>query len=302
MDDVTTIAHEAAYKRCGILHCDISPSNILISENDDGGLLIDWDLCKNVNSTEHNARRTVRIGCLLICTAVLMNWNQGTWQFMAADLVSDPGISQTFVHDLESAFYVMYWLSLKYLPSSYPPSIRGQILAEVFNPPPIDSPLSPSSNHGSLDSCGNGSKANWMANSGIINHYRFTGNDPLSLLLSSLKDMLGLRHVNSAIIKAIFDKVKPMLDSSKEFSDIVREEFSNDVEYSRVLEEFEKALQEEWPRDDSAQLQEIILPSRYQMAAIYGSKRSRTSMSESHNSLLIHSKPVRSSSSKRQKK
>jgi hypothetical protein len=73
MDDVTTIAHEAAYTRCGILHRDISPSNILISDNVDGGLLIDWDLCKNVNSTEHKARcaaRTVRIEHLLACTAV----------------------------------------------------------------------------------------------------------------------------------------------------------------------------------------------------------------------------------------
>ncbi|KAN0114005.1 hypothetical protein V8E52_007154, partial [Russula decolorans] len=93
------IAHEAAYTRCGILHRDISPSNILISDNVDGGLLIDWDLCKN-----HVLQ--------------LMNWNQGTWQFMAADLIKDPTISQTFVHDLESAFYVMFWLSLKYLPNS----------------------------------------------------------------------------------------------------------------------------------------------------------------------------------------
>jgi serine/threonine protein kinase len=130
MDDVTTIAHKAAYTCCGILHHDISPSNILISDNYDSGLLIDWDLCKNVNSTEHKARhaaRMVRIERLLVCTAVLMNWNQGTWQFMAADLISDPTISQTFVYDLESAFYVMFWLSLKYLPNSYDPSARGTV-------------------------------------------------------------------------------------------------------------------------------------------------------------------------------
>jgi hypothetical protein len=58
-----------------------------------------------------------------------MNWNQGTWQFMAADLIKDPTISQTFVHDLESAFYVMFWLSLKYLPNSYAPSKRGSVLS-----------------------------------------------------------------------------------------------------------------------------------------------------------------------------
>jgi serine/threonine protein kinase len=145
MDKVTTIAHEAAYTHCGILHHDISPSNILISDNYDGGLLNDWDLCKNVNSIEHKAcrtARTVRIECLLVCTAVLMNWNQCTWQFMAADLISDPTISQTFVHDLESAFYVMFWLSFKYLPNSYKPSKRGLVLSTVFNLIPVDSPLS----------------------------------------------------------------------------------------------------------------------------------------------------------------
>jgi serine/threonine protein kinase len=201
MDDVTTIAHEAAYTHCSILHRDISPSNILISDNYDCGLLIDWVLCKNVNSTEHKARRAarmVRIERLLVCTAVLMNWNQGTWQFMAADLISDPIISQTFVHDLKSAFYVMFWLSLKYLPNSYDPSAHGTVLSTVFNPTPVDSllsrmrPIKPISHHnfGSRRRPGNNSKVQWMAYEDDVDFLKVTGNNPLSGLLLLLKKLL----------------------------------------------------------------------------------------------------------------
>jgi hypothetical protein len=165
-----------------------------------GGLLIDWDLCKDTKSTENKARRaarTVRIERLLIYTAVLMNWNQGTWQFMAADLIANPGISQTFVHDLESAFYVMFWLSLKYLPSSYRPDKRGSVLNAVFNPIPVDSLLSlnlllSSTNLGSNLNRGNNCKVNWMANSDDVLHFKVTRNTPLSSLLLRLKNLLGL--------------------------------------------------------------------------------------------------------------
>lgn len=72
----TPVAHESAYK-CGILHRDISPGNILITSdnNFDGGLLIDWDLCKDLNSQvsgPRRAARTVRMKFLLI-RWVLMN-------------------------------------------------------------------------------------------------------------------------------------------------------------------------------------------------------------------------------------
>lgn len=297
---VTTIAHEVAYLRCGILHRDISPSNILISEgNDGGGLLIDWDLCKNVNSTEHKARRaarTVRTEPLLICTAVLMNWNQGTWQFMAADLIADPKISQTFVHDLESAFYVMFWLSLKYLPNSYSPSKRGSVLSSVFNPIPVDSPLSrmdSPTNLGSLHDRGNDSKVNWMANSEDVESFKVAGNDPLSGLLLSLKNMLGPRHVSANTVNAVLAQL----------DDTLREKFSRmrSVEYSQFRDKLDSALKEQWPHDDSAQLQEINLPSNLQIGALSGSKRSRSIFFASHNSQPVHSEPVRSSNSKRQK-
>jgi serine/threonine protein kinase len=57
----TPVAHESAYK-CGILHRDISPGNILITSdnNFDGGLLIDWDLCKDINLQGDKPRRAAR--------------------------------------------------------------------------------------------------------------------------------------------------------------------------------------------------------------------------------------------------
>ena len=67
----TPVAHKSTYK-CGILHCDISPGNILITpgNNFDGGLLIDWDLCKDMNSQvggPRHAAHTVSIILEYVC-------------------------------------------------------------------------------------------------------------------------------------------------------------------------------------------------------------------------------------------
>jgi hypothetical protein len=122
-----------------------------------------------------------------------MKWNQDTWQFMAANLIAYPEISQTFLHDLESAFYIMFWLSLKYLPSFYNPSKHGLVLSSMFNPIPINSPLiwrHSSTNLNSLHNRSTNSKVNWMANLMDVDYFKVTENSPLSSLLLSLKSIL----------------------------------------------------------------------------------------------------------------
>jgi hypothetical protein len=57
------LALEDAYK-AGILHCDFSPGNIIIS-NDGTGLLIDWDLSKPVSSASETPRCATQTVCLL---------------------------------------------------------------------------------------------------------------------------------------------------------------------------------------------------------------------------------------------
>ena len=76
-ESYTPIAHESAYK-CGILYHDISPRNILImsDSNFKGGLLIDWDLSKDMNSQMDRPRHTVHTVSIkfLSIRRALMNW------------------------------------------------------------------------------------------------------------------------------------------------------------------------------------------------------------------------------------
>ncbi|KAI9436787.1 hypothetical protein BJY52DRAFT_1130340, partial [Lactarius psammicola] len=101
------VAYKAAFD-AGILHQDISAGNIMIVDNDEpnirGGMLIDWDLSKVIDLHKSNT------ACQYMRT--------GTWQFMAADLVQRSSIPHTFIHNLESAFWVMLWVVILYMPSS----------------------------------------------------------------------------------------------------------------------------------------------------------------------------------------
>jgi hypothetical protein len=176
-----------------------------------------------------------------------MNWNQGTWQFMAADLIKDPTISQTFVHDLESAFYVMFWLSLKYLPNSYAPSKRGLVLSTVFNPIPVDSLLSPilptnsdsDHNSDSHSESGIGSKVDWMANNDDVDIFKVTGNNPLSVLLPSLKKLLRFRHVSANMIS---DTINTIFNEGPDPDLLLKFSKKRNVEYSQVLKRLDDAL------------------------------------------------------------
>ncbi|KAM6490106.1 hypothetical protein JOM56_014425 [Amanita muscaria] len=164
--------HEGALK-LKILHHDISSANILIMDkptskgHKDGGLLIDWDLCKKIDENEKPRQFT----------------RTGTWQFMAADLVLDPKKPHTFVHDLESAFFVLLLQSLQYLPSSWCEDTRNSIIQTVFNPPVFG-------NSGGIN------KLTFMQSKATKSmKLSFNNNEPLSDLIQNLQVALHVRHV-----------------------------------------------------------------------------------------------------------
>ncbi|KAL4062380.1 hypothetical protein V8B97DRAFT_1857802, partial [Scleroderma yunnanense] len=93
----------AAAFRLANIHCSTSFGNIMIlPDEQDGftkGLLIDWDLCKDV--TKLGARR---------------HDQTETWQFMSAALLRDVNKQHTIADDLESLLHVLTWTTLCYVP------------------------------------------------------------------------------------------------------------------------------------------------------------------------------------------
>ncbi|KAF8498044.1 hypothetical protein F5888DRAFT_1567446, partial [Russula emetica] len=97
----------------------ISPGNILIACNDEldhndpheskiqGGLLINWDLSKVIDRDDEHSGSTAR-----------QQTRTGTWQFMAAELIECPKIRHTFIHDLESFFWVLMWIVVTQVPTT----------------------------------------------------------------------------------------------------------------------------------------------------------------------------------------
>jgi Fungal protein kinase len=68
--------------------------------------------------------------------------SQGTWEYMAGDLVFDPTTSHSFVHDLESAFWVLFSQVLRYMPVSWGPTQCTHVLKNIMNPESYKNPSS----------------------------------------------------------------------------------------------------------------------------------------------------------------
>lgn len=105
---------------------------------------------------------------------------QGTWQFMAADLIEQPDLAQTFIHDIESAFFVLLWMAICYVESTWDTSHRSSFVNIIFNPPVFG------------DS-GGSTKAMFMR-SDEQEIPKFPKNRPLAQLLTQLKLSLSYRH------------------------------------------------------------------------------------------------------------
>ena len=90
------LGHRSLLLKAGILHRDISIGNILLTETEDDGFLIDLDLAIRVKGHEPSGAPS----------------RTGTKVFMSIGALL--GDQHTFMHDLESFFWVFFWICIHY--------------------------------------------------------------------------------------------------------------------------------------------------------------------------------------------
>ncbi|KAI0690797.1 hypothetical protein BC835DRAFT_1521480 [Cytidiella melzeri] len=100
------IAHEEAWLKAEILHCDISTNNIMrVVDQDDEkdenveGILNDWDLCKFKSDLGEQATQ---------CS------HPGTWEFMSATSLKYPFKPSELADDLEGFIHVITYCGLQF--------------------------------------------------------------------------------------------------------------------------------------------------------------------------------------------
>ena len=178
--------------------------------------------------------------------------HQGTWQFMAVDLVMNPKVTQTEEHDLESVFWILLWMCLSYMKTIMPPGLRADILNNIMSPRVHDG------------SSGMG-KANFMA-SGISLKYLTAPNCPMANLLKALHRLLGKPHQSPQDLPSA-SPAPDMMQSEAEHTvegatvDAARRD---KVKHEEVLKTLESFIRKEgWPGNDLAMTQERVVSKEY---------------------------------------
>jgi len=191
-----------------------------------------------------------------------ISFRQGTWQFMAADLVQYPNIPQTFVHDFESFFWVLLWMVLTRLKTSWTAATVSSFIGGTMNPRVYSG-------------TGGQQKTHFMQVYSLPDHFQIPGNPALRSVLAGLHSLLGARY-RAPSSKAPGPYEKKM--SEERYQQAVKEHNENLKEldnYDRMIFILQAKDDDKWPRDDGAKLQGIAPTSSFVCSSNSGTKRKR---------------------------
>jgi len=214
---------------------------------------------------------------------------------MAANLVRQSNIAHTFVHDLESAFWVLLWVAFAFMPNTWSDVDRSSFLRETMSPRVYAT-------------SGGRSKLFFMQADHSMWDFHVDNNFPLTGLIKNLKRTLSIRHTprpsptlaplwedgpEAILAEADDDEFS---NTAKEHSGLVDQMIRNhDMlmrclnDHSVILSMIQRSLRSPgWPSNDAAVPQAVITCNEVLTSARTGSKRSR-SVAEDNGVFLRHS-------------
>jgi hypothetical protein len=218
---------------------------------------------------------------------------QGTWQFMAADLIEDPKICQMFVHDIESAFFLLLWMSICYIKSNWDESRRSDFINSIFHPP--------------VYGHSGGSTKMMFMQSTKLDSLEFVTNKHLAALLRAWKKVLAFRYakrpekaprvqevdVRDVILRTHHKDGQSAESASQDEEDLKRQLLEYELLMSGLknhnvfLEVLDEVLvREEWPLSEPAEWQSIIPSRSERQSSRLSSKRCREAAAESEGNTL----------------
>jgi len=171
---------------------------------------------------------------------------------MSAALVSDPTAPQTFVDDLESAFYVILWLVLMYTDSSMMVRERTTVMQHVMDPQPVEG----TGGHG---------KADFLQGQGVLR--KLTLENPDRLRFKTL--LVDLATLFSVCYKAEptpndWDLLNGLDDAKRERMPAQKYEIrmKHLKSHAHIIQLISDAILDasQWPTDDRAVLQKLVTP------------------------------------------
>jgi hypothetical protein len=198
---------------------------------------------------------------------------------MAADLVEDPTIPQKLEHDLESFFWVLFWIILMQVPCSWNTAIRSKFIEDTMNPKVYGQ-------------SGGQAKKTFLTNPFKLLKADFDipHNESLRDFLRAMKEIVAARHHPPPRNPEDSDSDSITDDSDTEMTpDQIAEDYKRQharydrrltflKDHGRMRRTFKVALgpsNQEWPTNDPATYQGIIPTRTTDAVSNCGSKRSR---------------------------
>jgi Fungal protein kinase len=201
---------------------------------------------------------------------------------MAAELIENPGIPHTLEHDLESVFWVLLWVTLLYMKTSWP--MVSTTLNDAMNPR-----VYPSG--------GGASKLHFIGNPSALAGLFPQQSPKMHHLLTGIHAIFCERY-HKRIQQRYLKQENEIYHSARKNADFgtdksadeagIATQSGNEVSpslealYTTVLKVFEDVLKDEsfWSTTDRAERQLIEMPYEMKSAAQSGSKRSKERLEE----------------------